>query len=991
MENGLQFRVLGPLEVLYDSRPVAIGGPRHRTVLAMLLLAPDRIVPVDSLIEALWNGSPPTTGQNQVAICISGLRKAFKTAGCTAEVISTVHPGYRLVTTGHEIDAQRFTALMLNACEAVRDGRRAEADRLYGQAHGLWRGDAYAGVDSPLVQSGALHLADRRLALQEEHLALRLESGQHRELIGELTALLNAAPLREQARVSLMLAQYRCGRRAEALDTFREGRRLFIEEIGLEPGPVLRELHDAILRDDAALLAPIPAVEEPAPAAAPLALVPPAQLPPDVTAFIGRGAELAVLDGVAAGGDLPRPPVALITGVPGVGKTGLAVHWAHRAVAGFPDGQLFADLQGFDEHHRPSAPTETLDRFLRALGVPSERMPAELSERVALYRSILNNRRVLIVLDNVRTFSQIRPLLPGTGSCTVLVTSREQLPELTGDYGAVRVHLTVLSAAEATTLLCRIAGPDRVGAEPDSAVKLSERCDRLPLALRIAGARLASKPHWTVLHLVTRLDDERRRLDELSRGEREIRASFALSYGYLHPGAAAMYRRLGLLGVNSFTAWIGAALLDTDPARAEDLMERLVDCQLLEVVGVDATGWTRYKFQDLLRLYALERAQAEESPAERDAACGRAFGAVLGLAEQAHRRHYGGDYTVIHGGAPRWPVAEEYAGALLRDPLAWLETERPTILATIEQAARLGWHALAWDLAMTVVTLFESRNYLDDWRRSCGLALDAARRGGDATGEAAMLYSLGVLEAFQQRYPQAGELYARALHLFGGAAETHGYALALRNLALLDRMAGDVERAMERYTTSLAGLQQVGDRYAEAHVLGNMAQLALERRSFDDSVRHSQAALAISREIGTSRGEAQSLYRLAEAYAGLERLAEAGEIFQRVLALVRQDDDGVGQAYALCGLGEVQLRAGDLFDAEATLLAAVALAEEVRDRFVTGRAGLALAQLLMAKGEAAEAERRLTAAEVLFTELGTPYWLVRARAARSDRLRPVAG
>ena len=967
MGERVAFRILGPLEVLAGDRFVAIGGPRQRTVLAMLLLSPDRVVSVNNLVEAVWKGNPPATVRGQVAICIAGLRKLFRQAGCDEEIIVRTHPGYMLLATDHRIDARDFANRVALARDTAEQGQTAEAAEMLSEALGLWRGLALEGISSPAVETEAARLEERRLSAYEQRAALYLELGEHEKATADLTNLVREHPLRERARAQLMLALYRSGRRAEALEVFREGRERSIDELGLEPGPALQDLHDEMLHDEPSLSV------VGSPGSIDVAVWP-AQLPPGVSTFVGREPELvamnALVDEWPTGGS---PSVGLITGPAGVGKTALAVRWARAAAPAFPDGQLFADLRGYDEAHQPVTPAAVLDQFLRSLGTHSGQVRAELSERIALYRSILDGRRVLIVLDNVATFDQIQPLLPGGDRCCVLVTSRDQLGEL-GRFRALRLRLGALTRDEAILVVRNVVGAPRADADPGGVARLAELCDRLPLALQIAGARLATKPHWAIGDLVGRLEDERRRLDELSQGQQSVRVSFGLSYHRPGNTAAMLYRRLSLLDAPDFPAWVGAALLRTGLTEAENLIERLVDAHLLHAVGQDATGTVRYRFRALQRLDARERAQEEDDPAEQRDACESAFGGWLALAEQAHRRIYGGDYTVIHGAARRWSLDQAYVDRLLHDPFAWFEAERVAITKAVRQAAWMNLHDVAWDIAMTSTTLFEARNYLDDWRRACTTALGAARKAGNTRGEAAMLYSLGTLKAVQQRYDEAAHFLLPALQLFEHAEEQHGRALVLRNLAVLDRMQGDHGLARQRCEEARATFQAVGDRYAEAHVLGNLAQIELEHGDPAASVGLAAQAVEISRVIRSRRGEAQSLYRLAQAYLARGQLDRASNAFGHVLRILHGTDDRLGRAYALCGLGETQLLRGRLAEAEASLTDALNAARSVADRFVEGRANLALGRLYLGQDQPAEARKYLDTAGRLFAEIRSPPW-----------------
>ncbi|GAA1221817.1 BTAD domain-containing putative transcriptional regulator [Kitasatospora nipponensis] len=958
-------------------RRITVGGARQRTILALLLLSAGRIVSVNTMVEAVWQGEPPATARTQVAICIAALRKTFKAEGFGDSLISTVHPGYQLNPAGHRVDLLECIDLVRAAEELAAQRCPGRAAETYEQALRLWRGPVLTGVTGRRVEEESDRLEEWRLVIHDEAIVLQLALGNHQELIGQLTRLVREHPLRERTRHSLMLAQYRAGRRAEAAETFREGRRILIEELGIEPGPGLQELHDAVLRDDPTLTLAVEALAQEVPAPAPAAVaeiqVTPSDLPPNVPAFTGRAEEIARLDGLLGERTESQPPaIGFITGVAGVGKTGLAVHWAHRAAGRFPDGRLFVDLCGHDEVNEPTAAADVLSRFLRSLGVPSEQIPVALEERISLYRSMLAERRVLVVLDNVRSVAQIRPLLPGNGQCCVVVTSRDPMEQLILRYGAVRVQLGVLPRAEAIELLARIVPAERIAADPGQSARLSELCDRLPLALRIAAARLASKPHWTVRHLVGRLADERRRLDELSQGEAQVRAGFALSYRYLASEAARLYRRLALLPVPDFTTWVGAALLDCDLFEAERLMEHLVDVQLLEVVGSDVTGQLRYRFQNLLRLFGRERAQQEESEAELVAARDRAFRGWLTLAEQAHRRESGGDYAILHGSTARYPVDPGLLDDLLACPLDWYEAERLCLVAVIEQAARLGLDELAWDLTGSVLVLFDIRNYLEDWQFCCERALAAAQEAGNRRGAAFMLTELGGTRLRTVRLDEAATYLGTALELFEQVGEEHGRALTLRHIAVMERLRGDLGAAGERLREAAEIFQRVGDASSQAHALGYLAQNALDLDEVDEAVRLGLAAVRVARGTGESRCAAQSLYRLARAYAIQGSLSAAEGAFLEVERIVRAKGDLLGAAYSLLGLGETRAGLGRAGEAEGDLLAALEIVRRIDSPLAEGRVQLALGQLQRRLGRIEAARRHLCQARELFARIDSP-------------------
>lgn len=600
--EGTAFQILGPLSIHVAGRRITVDAPRQRAVLAMLLLSCGRAVTREQLIEAVWPDGAPATGRTQVAICVTALRKMFRQAGCADGVIVTAPHGYLIPSAPHRVDAVDFTDRVADGRGAVRQGRTAVAIARFTEALALWRGPALPGLHGHPVEQAVARLEAERLLVCEELAALKLAAGQHETVAGEMAVLVEEHPTRQTARAQLMLAQYRSGQRAEALATFAEGHRLAARD-GAQPGPALVDLHEAILNDSLAA----------APADRDDQITAPAQLPAAVPAFAGRARELSVLDHLVDDDTVDGPPrVGLITGGAGVGKTGLAVHWAHRVAGRFPDGQLFADLHGHDEDGPAEAGT-VLGRFLRAFGVPERHIPASLTERAALYRSVLYGRKALVVLDNARSFAQIAPLIPGCGTCCVLVTSRGQLGELIDRHGAHRLGLRPLPTTAAVELLDRMVADARVAGDPAGTVVLAQLCDGLPLALRVAASRLVAKPHWTVDHLVRRLADPARRLAELSAGEQDVRARIMTTYRDLSPRAALLFRRLSRVDQGGFGVAVAAALAGTSADEAEALLESLVDAHLVDVIGRDSAGGVRYRLDMLPFLLARERADEELS------------------------------------------------------------------------------------------------------------------------------------------------------------------------------------------------------------------------------------------------------------------------------------------------------------------------------------------------------------------------------------------
>jgi DNA-binding SARP family transcriptional activator/tetratricopeptide (TPR) repeat protein len=712
----------------------------------------------------------------------------------------------------------------------------------------------------------------------------------------------------------------------------------------------------------------------------------PSLLPADIPDFTSRS---ETVDAIVrqVGGDQRLPGeqavrVCVIVGQGGAGKTTLAVHVAHLLTPDFPDGRLFAHLRVGD---RPANPSDILERFLRALGVVGPSLPKSLEERAELFRDLVSGRRVLVVLDDAMTERQVSWLLPGSADCSVIVTSRQRL---TGLPSAGRVEIGALSESGAAALLARYIGETRVVAEAESVTELSQLCGRLPLALRICAARLAARPHWSVADLVDRLLDESRRLDELNHGEMQVRASISLTYDSLPDDARLLFRRLALLDVPNFAAWVGSPLLQVDVLRAQEALEVLAEAYLIDATPGPG-GHVRYSFHDIMRPFAQERL-AEESSEERLGALERWLGAMLSLTGEAHRREYAGGYLERRSGASRWRLPDRLVDRLLSDPLSWYEQERTSIVSAVRQASAAGLVEHCWDLALSSVTLFEAHSYFGNWRETHEIALKAACRAGDRHGEAAMRYSLGSLHMFEQSTDPAMRQFERAHALYRELGDEHGAALVLRNMAYLDRLTGDITSAQARWEEALGALQVAGDRVAEAHVLHNMAQVHVDCGEPATALRLLERAEAICREVGNRRVTAQVQNRLGDLHLRAGRLDDAYVAYTRVLDSVRATGDRVGECYALLGLATVDLRRGEPGAARAMLTEALELAVGAGARMVESRIALALGEALLTSDlDAAPeyVERALTGFEAIGATLDKARAMVlrgRVHAASGD-------
>ncbi|HTA03971.1 MAG TPA: BTAD domain-containing putative transcriptional regulator [Streptosporangiaceae bacterium] len=971
-----EFRVLGPLEVLAGSSRLELAGLRQQIVLAMLLLSANGVVSVGRLEEAIYGQDLPPTSRTQALIAVSALRRQLADR-CDDAAIVRRPQGYSLQIGNGQLDSLRFASLVAGARAARDAGDLGLAAANYRDALRLWRGPALAGIDSHLVRVAATGLDEQRIAAIEDRLAVELDLGRHHELVGELSALAEEFPLRDALRGQLMLALYRSGRAAEALEVYQQARRTMIDELGIEPGRELQELQHAILAGDPALDPPAGRVR--VPAAPPV----PRLLPADIADFTDRADAVGRIHGLltaAAAADAQvAVPVLAITGQGGVGKTSLAVHAAHGLAPQFEDGQLFADLHGVGA--QPTGPAQVLERFLRAMGVPGPQIPDGLEERAEAYRNLLAGRRMLVVLDDAATESQVVPLLPGSGSAAVLVTSRSNLAGLAG---ATRIRLDVFEARQSLELLGRIAGTSRVQAQQEAAAQVTEQCGHLPLAVRIAGGRLAVRPHWDVRHLAERLADQARRLDELELGELGVRASISLSYHAAGEAARRLLRRLALLDVPVFTGWMSAALLDQPPTVADDVLDELVSARLIEPADSRMGAHSQYRFHDLIRLFARERLAAEEPAAEQRAALERALGALLFLAEKARNRDLGGSYVSTDPAALRWPLSDALTDLLISDPMAWFEQERTALVAGVRQAALVGLVELCWSLAAISVTLFEARSYLDDWQDVTEVALAAARAAGSVRGEAATLHSRGNLCEERGQLVQARQDLDAAARLFREQGDDHSFALAVRLIALTDRIGGRLEAASAGFEQALAILRQTEDQVAVAFVLHNLARVRLESGEPGLARDLLTEALALTRAGHGRRIEAQVLYVTGEAQLQTGELAEAADAFAQALAIVRAVGDGVGEAHILRGVGLAALRQGQHDIARGALEQALELADAYSIPVAVGRARLGLAELALASGEAGQTIVLASHASDSFRDLGAPLEQARALALLGD-------
>ncbi|WP_146103771.1 AfsR/SARP family transcriptional regulator [Nonomuraea solani] len=967
------------MQITTDGTPVEITAPRHRAVLAMLLLDVNRVVSVDRLIEAVWSDAPPSTVRSQIYTCISGLRRLLRRTALPVRIL-TKAPGYQLLAPADSVDLHVFDRLVREAAAArARSDPEAAADVLR-RALALWQGDPLAGVEGELIEAAAARLAERRLDVLEQRFELELELGKHHQVLHELTAEAESHPLRERLWSLLMIALYRSGRQAEALSQFQVVRGRLIDELGLEPGQELRTAERIILTDGAAASIPPPPAPPVSPPAPPAAFstvsapyVAPRTLPTDSPHYVGRQTYVsrlhAKLAAVVPHGERPHtPPVAVLTGPPGVGKTALGVHIAHQLYDAFPDGQLYLSLS---EKGMPITADRALERMLAMLGVPGYLLPESLEERAALFRSRIADRRILIMLDDAADDAQVAALLPGSSSCGLIITSRWRLA---GIPGADVVEVDPLSPQDAIDLLMNVVGQARVLAEPAAALELVTLCGRLPLALRIAAARLAGRPHWSVAQLVDLLSAGERWLDELSYGTLSVRDSLASTYERLPAPTRRLFRLLSVLTVQDFPVWIAAPLLG-EAHHGHDL-EILVDAHLIDVVRGHGV-FARYAMPELVLLYARELLAAEPED-EQHAALDRALAAWLTLAEQAHRREHGGDLARIHGRTPRWTLSDDLVDQLLAEPVEWFDQEHAAIVTAARQAAAHGYAETGWDLSLTVVPFLEARCAWDDWRSTHEAALVACRAQNNRRGEAAMLYSLGVLALEQQRLDEASAHLGLAMRVFTEVGEAHGRALGLRHLGALDHLRGHTDQAISRYEESIDLLRDLGDPVTEADVLCRLAGIMIDRGDRNRAEKLLENALRLVWEAGCRPVEIHIRQRQGDLYLNDDDLERAEMHFSLALEEARLGRNQLAEAAALLGIGIVQHREGLLDQAVGTVEQAHGLGRRCGERTLSGRCRVVLAELFCDTDRIDEAHNSVQQALSLLSQTGDAVWQKRA-------------
>ncbi|GGP92330.1 AfsR/SARP family transcriptional regulator [Streptosporangium pseudovulgare] len=915
----MRFRLLGPTEVLIDGAAVPLPGTRQRALLTALLLSANRPVTVDHLVDAVWGEEPPASAGPNLRQHLTALRRRLGTEA--SRIVGRSGRGYLIEVRPGELDLDVFTGLVRQARERTDP---EEIVGLLGQALALWRGEPLQDVPPyPIFTAAATRFREHRIAALEEWFDARLGLGHHEDVLPELRAQVVEHPLRERLWALLMRGLCQAGRQGDALEAFLQARGTLAEELGIAPGAELQELHRSILAAESESPGPRPVPRRQGNAAAPW------HLPRAVSHFTGRADQLAELErltDVTERIDASAVVISAIAGGGGVGKTALAVHFGHHAAGRFPHGQLFVDLRGFDPSRPPMSSGDALEYLLQALGVDPGEVPEQEDRRAALYRGLLSGKRMLVVLDNAVDAEQVRPLLPGEPGCLAVVTSRNRLAGLVARDGAHRLTLGALSPAEAVELLGRIIGADRLDAEPAAAHRLARLCGCLPLALRIAAERAMIAPGPSLTALADDLADERSRLDVLEvddDGATSIRAVLSWSYRALPAEAARMFRLLSLHPGPEFGPEAAAALCDLTPDEAGPLVDALADCHLLEV-----TGDGRYRFHDLVRVYAAH-SMAEEEPGERATATHRLLDWYL-------RTAAAGRSMLTPDAQPHLPDGEPGRCPALvfvtrEEALAWYELERVNLVASVRTGVEAGH--------LTLVSLL-SRNLLDylyirsRWAEQMEVhrnGIDAAHRSGRASDEAAILIAMGSALRERRRYDEAIDAIRRAIDLQRSAGEGEISGRAIIGLAITYTQIHRYDEARECLHESLAQVRADEDRYGEASALINLGYVCLHQNEFEEAIRWSRESLGIWRAIEDPRGEGYGLDCMAQAYEGLRRPGDALRHFEQAVAVLRRSGDLKGEASTLRSVARLLRETGRTEAALDRLHRALAVLEELDD------------------------------------------------------------
>ncbi|REH28630.1 DNA-binding SARP family transcriptional activator [Kutzneria buriramensis] len=925
---SLRIALLGPPIARLGERELRLGPPRQLAVLALLAARAGQAVAREEIIAGVWGDDQPSSAENSVHTYVSGLRRIIEPARANrqpGQILVSHDSAYELRLPREAIDVWEFSGRLDDADRRWRSGEFDTSLELLNTALGLWRGPAFSGIPGPFAETEQLRYEELRLTAVERRGEVLLALGQHDQLVTDLQRLTREYPLRERARHLLMRALYRCDRQADALAEFQDARRSLVDELGVEPGHALQALHAQILRADPAL--DLAAAEGAATVVGKSTLALPSQLPRRVATFTGRKHELGrlhdLLDEVVDDSEDPLP-IVLITGPAGVGKTSFAVHFAHAVARRF-DGQIYINLHGFDRERASAASADVLGSLLATLGVGSARIPAGLENLIALYRSTTADKRLLLVLDNAASAEQVRPLLPGGTGCAVIVTSRSRLGGLVARDGAHPVVLAPLHPTESVDLLAGVIGRQRVDAEPAAAARIAELCGGLPLAVRIAAERIATRAHVLLADVAEDLGEEAGRLDVLTvRGDDETtaRTVFSWSYRHLDAKAAQCFRLLGLHPGVEFGVGVVAAMLDLAAPQTREQLDALASVHLVEEVRHG-----RYRLHDLVRLYANELSQTEDNDSARTDAIGRLLGWYLTMAERAS--NVLAPWQDLAGADGQ--LAGLWQFRQYDEVRAWFDAELTSLVAAAELAMNSGCPEFGWRIPLAEFYYLHIVKNWTLWVRTYEVALRAAQAAGDPYGEAWMHHGLSVAEHGRGNLDSALDHSRRALDIRRAIGDRDGEAWSLHAMGLAELGRHHFADAAQLFGQSIEIRDELNDAYGKAVTQIFLAETVHLRGDTESAIKLAEAALTIFTELGTAHGQGHALNLLGCAYTVRQDHDKAADSYRRALRVCREAGDEHGEGDALRGLGKLMAAVGANDEAREYLTQALSILQRRDD------------------------------------------------------------
>ncbi|BCJ75853.1 SARP family transcriptional regulator [Catellatospora sp. IY07-71] len=912
----MRFGILGPVEAFTGDHTVPLGQPRHRALLAYLLLHPHRVTTIGQLVAALWGDAAPASARDQIHVGVSALRRSLRALPCGAAVLTT-SGGYRLGLDGATVDAHLFADAVATAKQATASGAHARAAALLTDALALWRGEALADVRAAFAAGARQRLSEQRLDAEEQLADAELARGRPEPAIRLLTDLVEQRPLRERLVGRLMLALHGCGRNAEAMQVYEKLRHHLAQEYGADPGPAVRQVHLQLLRGT--LRASPPAGRDLG------ARVVPRQLPAAPAGFVGRRREWAQLDGVLAAQRPHAPTVAAVVGTAGVGKTALALNWAHSVADRFPDGQLYLNLRGFGGG-RPMSTTEAVRTLIDAVTDDAHQIPEHLDAQTGLLRSLFAGRRMLLVLDNVRDAEQARPLLPGSAASLTVVTSRHQLPGLVAAEGAEPVLLDLLSAAEARELLSVRLGQRRVADAGAAVDVIVDACARLPLALTVVAARAATYPAFPLGRLADELRPARHGLDPFAGPDTQagVRAAFRWSYQALSEPGARLFRLLGLHPGPDIAAAAAASLAGVAPRASRLSLLELVQANL---VAEHTPG--RWSMHDLLRAFAVELAEESLPEQEQAESVRRLVDHLLHTAHAADAVLQPFRSPIVlcpaRGGVAVHPVSG------LDEALEWFDQERAALLAVVDRAAEAGWDAQVWELAWVLETYLDRRSRWREWHDTQLSALGAAERLGDVSRRAGSHRGVATALSKMGRYDEAYGHHRQGLALSAATGDGQGVARSHRSIAFLLEEQGRYGEALTHARQAMAVSESLGDAMSAARARNLVGWLCAQLGDHVQALEHCRQAARELEEMGNRNALAHTLDSLGFIHRGRGDAELAVAYYLRAVQLYRETGHHYGEAESLIRLGETHQAAGRTEAGAQAWAAASAILDDLPD------------------------------------------------------------